>query len=159
MVAELRSAASLPPAGLDLAQDYQWDATNVSVPLGELAPGASSTLSYVTSVTTDSESPGQVDDAYNLIAYSGFGDPIRTSTGTGTDPDFPLLELTPPSFDPGTGALGGGAFMTYAPGGLPLADYDLSAPEPESWALILVGVGLAGSALRGGRSRRRVPAA
>jgi hypothetical protein len=137
------------------AVGYQWDATNISVPLGELAAGASTSLTYETSVTTDSESPGVPAFGYDLIAYAGFGDPIRKSAGTGTDPYFPLLELDAPTFDAATGELSAGAFQAYAPAQLPLDDIDLTAPAPEpgTWMLMLAGVGLVGSTLRRRRSR------
>jgi hypothetical protein len=163
----------ITPAGSDEAVGYQWDTTDVSADLGPLAPGQTSTLTYVTTVTTSSD---LTNFAYNcagaeacpeLLAYAGFGDPIRKSAGTGTDPYFPTFELSLPTFDPGAGVLGGPQIEAVTPS-LPLSGVTPApfipipasvldpVPEPETWALMLLGTAVAGVALRRRAATRRV---
>jgi hypothetical protein len=129
---------------------YGWDATPVSANLGTLAPGATNTFTYITTVSAYSEAvDDQSPDA--LLAYAGIGDPIRRTAGTGTDPNFPLIDLAPPTFDPDTGVLNVFVVNAAEPYGatLPVTDIDMDVPEPRNWALMLVGLGLVGRALRG----------
>jgi hypothetical protein len=138
---------------------YSWDETDISVPLGDLGPGASSTLTYVTSVTTSQfEAAAPLGDA--LIVYSGFGDPIGKAAGGGgiSDPHFGQLDLGLPELtvDPVTGdvTLTAATFNgAYSPA-LRLESVNLSAPEPQAWVLMLAGVGLAGAAARSRAARR-----
>ncbi len=143
------------------AVGYSWDATNIAVPLGDIAPGGSSTLTYVTTVSTSQIEGNQIYGGYGVITYAGFGDPIGKSAGAKgiSDPNFSQLELGLPSFqvDPITGdvTLTAGTFDgAYAPA-LPLESTDLSVPEPETWALMLAGFGGVGSMLRHRPSFRR----
>jgi hypothetical protein len=167
--------ASNDPNG---AVGFRWDATPVVVDLGTIAAGASTTLSYVTSVTASIENPGFRGDQ-EPIAYVGFGDPIGASTGSHGihDPNFPLLQYAVlPTYDQTTNQLTSGQFMGYTKGGFPVTDITLTStspttppptlpidplalkpavPEPAAWALMVAGVGLTGAALRS-RTRRRV---
>jgi hypothetical protein len=167
------------------ALGYQWDGGDLTVALGgPLAPGDSQTVSYDTSVTAyvlagdsviyQAGKPLQYFIDPQLVAYSGFGDPIGKGTG-GTPPQsvifgaapqgvvgtgnisdiyFPRFQIGLPTFDPNTGNLD-----------LPLSNKLLKAlrltntvravPEPETWTLLLAGMGGAGFMLRRRRLAQR----
>jgi hypothetical protein len=162
----------ITPAGNDQRVAYQWNATTVDVPLGvSLAPGQSSTLTYVTTVTTSTaaEIACATNPCPSLLAYAGFGDPISKSAGAKgiSDPYFARLELGLPTFDPITGKLDETLLPTSLPSlALPYnsqtAPFEpvptnvLGVPEPATWFLALVGTAAIGSALRARRGRRAV---
>ncbi len=154
----LANFAAFPSDDPTRAIDYAWDATPVSLKLGTLAPGASTSLTYVTTVTTQTFQTGLAPVDYPLIAYAGFGDPIgKTAGATGiADPSFPLLELGLPDLqvDPTSGDVSVTAATfdnTYTPSQLPISNQNLNLdpiPEPATWAMMLTGIGLMGGALR-----------
>ena len=70
----LATPASSLPVGSQQAVGYQWDATDVTVSLGAIDPGMSTTLTYSTTVTAYSAWQWTTERA--LLVYAGFGDPI-----------------------------------------------------------------------------------
>jgi hypothetical protein len=123
---------------------------------------------------------GGYQSCATLQSYSGFGDPIGKGKG-GTPPAgaglaaladgispfddsgisdvyFPQFELALPTFNSTTGLLSAPLVTnptTGAPQELPsLPLSSMAVPEPQNWALMLVGMGLAGSGLRRRRARR-----
>jgi len=172
----LRGFAALTAAASNQAVAYQWDATNVNLSLGTLDPLQSSTLTFVSTVTTTTFDLNNLGGSSNgctvqylcpqILAYSGFGDPIGKSLGPGQDPYFPVFQESLPTFDPTTGILEGPMVQAVLPS-LPLAGVTppanpptipksvLSAvPEPEAWTLMLAGLALVGLALRTAGSHR-----
>ncbi len=156
----LNGFALVTPAGSMSAVGYQWNATTIDVPLGvTLAPGESSTLTYLTSVTT-STNVLYPDITAQVLAYAGFGDPIGKTTGAGgiPDPYFARLALGLPTFDPATGTVGLPALPISLPSlalpGRPDAPFEpvpnavLGVPEPGSWAFLVVGAGFVGWSVR-----------
>lgn len=156
------------PVGDDRQVGYQWDTTNLNLTLpgGPLAPGKSESFTYDTTVTafTDGNLPfsGCVYwKCATLFSYSGFGDPLGRGVGgnasvqgQGKSPptgvNFSTFQFGLPTFNPLTGQI---TFETTGSGGsLPLTP----APEPATWALMLLGVGGVGAALR--RRTRRAAA-
>ena len=164
------------PADLS-ALGYNWTGGDLTVALGgPLAVGASQTVSYDTSVTAYvlagdsvaylSGKPPQYFIDPQLVAYSGFGDPIGKGSG-GTPPQavgqgiggtgdiqdvyFPRFQIGLPSFDPTTGNLTLPLSDKQLPA-LPLTNSIQPVPEPEAWTLLLAGIGGAGVMLR----RRRL---
>jgi hypothetical protein len=137
---------------------YQWDATDLLISFPTtLAPGASDTLTYTTTVT--SYTSDECDGACTLVAYAGFGDPIGKGGGGGNN-----RQIVSPDLDPTLGADGveygafGFAPPTFSNGDLDLPTVTLPAgvvPEPASWGLMLAGFGGVGLALRR-RSARQV---
>jgi hypothetical protein len=182
------TGAMLNNFGLIAADDplkavgYRWGATDVTASLGALAPGASNSLSYITTVTGFTyDAAGSMDQ--NILGYAGFGDPIGGNGGANgvNDPDFPLLNLSLPTFN-SDGTFTPSTFLGYSDplplqilgaGGVPTGDpITLSVPdrlrgvlgvepqvagvpEPMTWALMLVGFGGIGVAVR---RRRALPA-
>jgi hypothetical protein len=141
---------------------------------GLLAPGASTVLSYTTTVsavTSAASSLGACGGPLgcpSILAYSGFGDPIGKSAGAKgvSDPNFPQFELSLPTFNPTTGLADGPEIKGIAPS-LPVPGQTTAqtaanffpipsnvlgpVPEPETWVLMIIGLGGVGAALRRGR--------
>lgn len=139
--ATLLNFGLLTPQGSDTAYVLGWDATPLDLPFPDdvttLAPGASRTLTY--SVTTESwtrAAPLELYDRAFLLAFSGIGDPCcqggKGAQFSQTPYEFGLPVLT-------------GDTVTLLPG----------VPEPASWAMMVAGFGLLGTAAR---RRRRIPA-
>ncbi|HLZ82775.1 MAG TPA: PEPxxWA-CTERM sorting domain-containing protein [Caulobacteraceae bacterium] len=170
----------LTPAGGNDAVVYEWDATNIAVPLGgPLAVGASRTLTYssVVTVTSNADYSPLAGGCFNtceLLAFAGFGDPIGKGGG-GSGAIYHLNGLQPggagsgisglsflgyslglPTFDTTTGTLGV-PVATQPLASLPLGCTPvIGVPEPGVWALMLAGVGLVGGAQRRRRSTTAV---
>jgi hypothetical protein len=153
---------------------YRWDATPIVISLGDLAAGASTSLSYITTVSAEDGVKGFSSITPQLLAYAGFGDPIGQNAGAlgVSDPEFALMSLGLPTFDTDTGVLSALAFNGYeAP--LPLSDVDDTGvigtvdvpfsnrlanysgpvPEPATWAMMLLGFAGLGGMLRRARPR------
>jgi hypothetical protein len=142
----------------DAAHGFAWDATAVSFLLGEGVHN----LTYNTKVYSTSNANSLACGA-SLVAYSGFGDPIGRGGGVealsafskgdfssfATTSDCPAdgpikgLNFTPTTFDPPVLKDG---VLTY--GGGP----GNAVPEPATWAMMIMGFGGIGAALR----RRRL---
>jgi hypothetical protein len=153
---ELADFGLIAADSAEKAIGWSWDATTVSLALGTLGAGASTTLTYLTTVTVETDINKSSVANQALIAYAGFGDPIGKEAGAGgiNDPNFPLLDLSPPTFNPVTGDATSPDFINYGPD-IPPNDVTVT-PEPQTWALMLAGVGLAGAVLR--RRARRATA-
>jgi len=132
-----------------------WDATHVEIGLtdgGLLQPGDSMSFSYEAAVQTFSRTPCfGANRAACIIGYSSFGDPI--GRGGGIIPGGLLSAFGQPSADPAAAA-GGIAFATFEFGHPVYRDgvvtFDMNAPvaEPATWAMLILGFGLVGAALR-----------
>jgi hypothetical protein len=136
---------------------YAWDATDISFGIGAFA---NQTLTYSTTVFSNSNSSCIANTAICLVAYSGFGDPV----GRGGDiTDFLSLNNvsglrgTITSFAGLGGLINGINFgpstfnlPTFSDGGVNFQE--TGVPEPATWTMMIAGFGLLGAALR----RRRV---
>jgi hypothetical protein len=137
---------------------YVWDATDISFDIGS---AVNQTLTYTTSVFSNSSQSCIANTSICLVAYSGFGDPV----GRGGDVTNFLQQGLSASFADGpsygpNGLIGGINFaptvfdiptfnngeVTFAPTGV---------PEPATWMTLILGFGLLGGTLR----RRRTVAA
>lgn len=172
--ATLNNFRQVTTVGSEDAVGYQWDATPISVALGGLlAPGASRTLTYSTTVTATNQATFNASSpcfgSCELTTFVGFGDPIGKghpgvslfggSSGLGgKGADFAGLDffgyaLGLPTFDSATGGLS--VPVAHDPlASLPLNYAPVAVPEPGSWALMLTGVALAGLACRRRPGRR-----
>jgi len=138
------------------AHGFAWDATAVSFLLGE----GRHNLTYNTKVYSTSNA-NSLSCGASLVAYSGFGDPIgrgggvqaltsfsrngsldATSSGCPANGPIKGLTFTPTTFDPPV--LKDGVLTYDRPGN--------GVPEPATWAMMILGFGGIGAALR----RRRV---
>jgi hypothetical protein len=135
------------------AHGFAWDATPVSFFLGEGVHN----LTYNTKVYSTSNA-NALDCGASLVSYSGFGDPIgrgggvealtafsrndssfaATSSGCPADGPIKGLNFTPTTFDPPILKDG---VLTYDPPGN-------AVPEPATWAMMIMGFGGIGAALR-----------
>ncbi|MGL4542180.1 MAG: PEPxxWA-CTERM sorting domain-containing protein [Polymorphobacter sp.] len=153
------------------ARSYAWQDTVVDIVIpGLLQPGESVTAIYT--ITTTSFLKGSCSqqslvsgEAVTVcpIAFSSFGDPIR-SGGTINNPS----QLAPGSFLTANGLIDGltfdaigrfklptehidpltGRMTAILPGVTIFPDDGPTVPEPASWALMIAGFGMVGSALR-----------
>jgi hypothetical protein len=132
-----------------LAYAYAWDATNISVGLNKvLLSDQSQVLHYRATVNAFTRS-NCINPTVCLVAYSGFGDPIGRGGGVDSlalqafDLGGPITNIVfdPVEFDP----------VNFRPGDITHA----GVPEPATWAIMILGFGAAGAALR----RRRTPVA
>jgi hypothetical protein len=143
----------------DSAFGYAWDATNIFPTFEDsIEGGGDGELIYQTDVSTFSRS-FCLEDGSCIQAYSGFGDPVGRGGGVedlkaGGFSNFAKVggaqsagggviqgvNFTPSSFLPPTFNDG---VLTFTPGGV---------PEPANWAMMILGFGVLGAALR----RRRV---
>ncbi len=121
-----------PAADPNQFQGYQWDETDLVLDLGSLAANSSETITYTSSVSsfTNALSDGS---GVQLLAYACFGDPIGKGGGSGADPSCSS------SFRVGQPTIVDGVIEFNTPA---------TVPEPASWALMLIGAGLVGGALR-----------
>lgn len=164
---ELLNFRKSTPLGDPSAFGFQWDLTPITLTLSELAPGESSTLTYLTTTYANVDGPctnASTSTATCLLAYSAFGDPLKGGTGINNSGSldfgaFDLLDLENgisgikfntlaplylPEFDPVTGNLT--VFLPTTEDGL------IGVPEPASWGLMIAGFGMIGGALRRRRS-------
>lgn len=178
LVSDLRAAAAVLDGFVQVSDpgdmkefSFGWDATSIEVPFPKsliLAPGQSSTLTYETVVHTFARS-SCVDPALEgacLTPYSAFGDPI--GRGGTTLPEsrmadrsggllargastlrFDTMLFEYPTFEDGILRFKLVGEPHTAPGG------GGAVPEPSTWAMLILGLGLTGSALR---RRRALPA-
>lgn len=132
------------------AYAFAWDATHIVLPLNALLEqGESQIIQYRTSVTSVTRAEC-INPTTCLVAYSGFGDPI--GRGGGTD----LEEAS-------VGLLGGMKMASYGGHENPITgivfdprqfspfefiDNGGAVPEPATWAMMIMGFGLIGAALR-----------
>lgn len=139
---------SLVPAGYDedFSYAFAWDSTDIEFDLNAIiGPGGSQTLEYRTSVYS-STTAACLDETTCLVAYSGFGDPIGRGGGISFARSFQAASVsTIPGivFDPVVVDRFELINATFSGG---------AVPEPGTWALMIMGFGLAGAALR----RRRL---
>ena len=135
------------PLGSTSAMGFAWDTTDFVVSLGSLGIGQSRKLTYVTSVETYSRTPC-INSTTCLVAYSGFGDPIGRGGGTsfarfasaGPTSGITGVNFQPVTFNRPTYRNGTLTFLTGGGSG--------AVPEPGAWALMLVGFGVLGVAVR-----------
>lgn len=132
-----------------------WDPTNIEIGLTDgalLQPGESMSFSYESAVQSFSRTPClAMNQAACIVAYSSFGDPI--GRGGGIIPGGLLGVFGQASAGPAADAHGI-SFATfefkhpvYRDG---VVSFDMDAPvvEPETWAMLILGLGLVGVALR-----------
>lgn len=142
--------------GSQSAVGYGWDATDIQVNLlTPLAPGASRTISYRTSVQSTT-SIGCINAVTCLTAYAGFGDPIGRGGGI-IAPQITAFSLASISSAQGL-AFQPAVFNTpsFRNGVLSFKLQGSGVPEPAIWLSLIFGFGVVGTALR--RSRRTVRA-
>ena len=141
--------------GLKAYQDpaqvgLDWNATDLSVLLGPLAPGATTTVTY--SAKTILNSYGTCRDVTLCDGVQvAFGDPRNTG-------GILLRGAAPPTLAGGfVEPVGFVLDRGFDKARLRLKVTEISAvPEPSSWAMLIVGFGLVGAAARRSRARLAV---
>ncbi len=129
---------------------YDWQATNIVIPLGGLLGGLSEqVVSYRANVTSWTRAPCINSGANCIVAFSGFGDPVGRGGG--------VEEFAAAFGDVGSFDVDGGGDHDFVIKRLKFELVEVNVfhavPEPSTWALMIGGFGLAGAALR---RRRRV---
>jgi len=143
---------------------YVWDATDIAFGIGS---AVNQTLTYTTSVFSNSSQSCIPGTSICLIAYSGFGDPV----GRGGDVEaltagsFRNFDTSAQIDGPdilGNGLIGGINFApsvfdipTFNNGEVTFGTQSTGVPEPTTWTTLILGFGLLGATLR----RRRTVAA
>ncbi len=114
--------------------EYIWGQTNLNPSLPNLDAGDSETITYISSVSSFTNAVLNSGDnsGAELLAYACFGDPIGKGGGSGADPHCSN------NFTVGQPSLDNGVLSFNNP----------TVPEPATWALMLVGAGFVGGALR-----------
>ncbi|MDZ4373916.1 MAG: PEPxxWA-CTERM sorting domain-containing protein [Phenylobacterium sp.] len=127
----------------DIALAYAWDSTDILIPLNTLIEsGQSQVIQYRTSVTAYTRADC-ITATTCLVAYSGFGDPI----GRGGGVEFESFRgFGAQSLD--TAFITGINFAPQFVDPVRLLDGGGAVPEPSTWAVMLLGFGFAGAALR-----------
>ncbi len=136
---------------------YDWQATNILIPLdGELSQNQFQTVFYRANVTSWTTA-GCINDGLNcIVAFAGFGDPV--GRGGGIEEAAAFSEFSAFSENFGPLHLDIDHDHDFVIGGLNFNAVEVNAfrsgavPEPATWALMISGFGLAGTALR--RRRR-----
>jgi len=164
----LNNFAQVTPVGSQNSLGYAWDATNIALNLGNLAAGASKTVTYVTTVNSlskldclsTSSSKGAASSDTCLLAYSGFGDPVGRGGGIDSLAATSALFFSliggaaAPSTDTGGGITDINFspatfnFPTYNNGVLGFQVVSGGVPEPATWISLILGFGLLGTMLR-----------
>jgi hypothetical protein len=148
----------------DGALGFAWDATDTSVDLNPIGSFATSTISYIVTVSSSSQAACLDDDVTCLVAYAGFGDPIGRGGGISSNAAaFSPLGLS--SFGASFGSNAGGPDfingVSFTDQTLKIPQFDSDGnivltsngvPEPATWLSMILGFGVMGAALR----RRRV---
>jgi hypothetical protein len=139
-------------------EGYQWGATDLLINFPSvLAPGASDTLTYTTTVTSyvSDDCEGADGEFCGLVAYAGFGDPIGKGGGGGNVRSDAITPFDAPSGVDGVGYTAYGfALPTFRDGTFSLPPVTLppgtvgGVPEPATWGLMLSGMALVGAVLR-----------
>ena len=129
------------------ALTYDWQATNIVIPLDEiLGPFGIKTVRYRADVTSWTQAACINSGANCIVAFSGFGDPVGRG---GFVDDFAVAafgDIVPfHAADPKRVISG----LNFRPVTVSVFH---PVPEPATWALMITGFGLAGTALR--RHRR-----
>ena len=140
----LNGFAQVAPPGSQTATGFAWDTTDFVIPLASLGIGQSRKLTYLTSVETYSRA-ACINSTTCLVAYSGFGDPVGRGGGTSFSPQNAAstssasgVHFSPVIFN----------FPTYSKGVLTFRPARGAIPEPANWALMLLGFGVLGAAVR-----------
>jgi hypothetical protein len=132
-----------------------WDATDIEIGLSDgalLQPGDSMGFTYESTVQSFSRTPCYgMNRAACVVSYSSFGDPLGRGGGIipGGLAGVPGQASTDAAPDPS-----GITFATYEFKHPVYKDgvvsFDMNAPvaEPATWAMLILGFGLVGSALR-----------
>ena len=160
----LNGFTQVTPVNSPTAIAFVWDATDIDLALGTIGAGQSRVLTYTTTATTLTRSFGV--GTCGLVAFSEFGDPIGRG---GSIPPPATQTLSVAAIAEGADPCAGGqstglnlqrpALFTY-----PVPTFDngvvsvftgSTVPEPATWAMLITGFGLAGTAQR----RRRTVAA
>jgi hypothetical protein len=139
---------------------YVWDATGISFDLGN---NPFETITYKTSVFSNSNASCIANTTICLVAYSGFGDPVGRGgdvTAFASLANFAASLADGPSLTGPNGLITGITFTqttldtpTFGPDGVNFGGPGV--PEPATWMTLILGFGLLGGTLR----RRRTVAA
>ena len=150
----LKGFSQATPVDSPTALAFVWDATDIQLALGSIGAGESRVLTYTTSATTFTRGLGVA--GCNLVSFSEFGDPIGRG---GSIPPPAFARASPASLtDPCSGGQSTGLNLqrpslfhfpvpTFENGVLSVLS-ESTVPEPVTWAMLTIGFGLAGSALR-----------
>lgn len=129
---------------------FAWDSTHIVLPLNALIEsGQSQTIQYRTSVTSRTRAEC-ITSITCLVAYSGFGDPIGRGGGADFDEARTGLRgsMQMSSFGGGENPITGIVFDPREITPFEFNNGGGAVPEPATWAMMIMGFGLLGAALR-----------
>jgi hypothetical protein len=144
---------------LDRVWAFSWSDTDVMVDLNPIGIGETSTLTYRISTNSWTDAGLRGRELNSIVAFSCFADPVGRGSTSGAMFTIPGFEIAPCD-DYKSGGIDNPTnyALKIAQGGNTLfltRDGAPVVPEPDTWAMLILGFGLVGLSMR--RGKKSVP--
>ncbi len=131
---------------------FQWDRTNFTVDLDPILQGSTSNLSYV--ITSSTQNFGQAQQPLGnlIVAFACFADPVGRGGTRGSIYTIPGLgPTTCNDYAADSGITSPHSFKVPKIIGDTIDFTAPAIPEPDTWAMLIIGFGLVGLSMRRGK--------